>query len=602
MPLFSIPLHARTKQTARTSTGGKAPVKKLATAAARESAPPTGGVRKFTEKGKKLKDEVVTAQDAVESLKRALGKKVPGTTEYNEAKTEYETAVAKATALEQAYDAMPDAEKYVKKTADASHADDILLEDPKTGAIRPAAASSQGTRSGASSSEARHKELEREWPLFAGGSAATQQAFQALIDDAKLAEKQALFVKNKAREPSSKKRKAADTPASGPEKRAQTEASVLKPIETAFAFQDNTNTTVGVDTDEEEQLTEKLPKLTGVIQPNESTERSQWYENQKEAFPELYAQFEELHKLENKQLQLEREPVPDKDAIEALTMPIAVAKNMFKLEKSLKYARHTDPIKRKMKAIKENYEKQWKLYTELLKIPNKEKKKIYNDLRKYYGTLVKDLQKLVKNQDALPSLDPNMTMEEAEAMLNENNKKRKALQKKLEKATKKSDQAEYKYQLKLAERAIVFAGRIYRKFAKELPKPPIMVPREKTVSSKSSASSSPPAKASAPAADTVADPFQAVFTPENRILYEPLLPPKDLKKEQAEALKASTGPRDYIHPNDFTAYGAPFAEQVISREQVEADIKAFEEELAAMEKTKPVAAWAKEINGPIRID
>ena len=37
---------ARTKQTARKSTGGKAPRKQLATNAARKSAPATGGVKK----------------------------------------------------------------------------------------------------------------------------------------------------------------------------------------------------------------------------------------------------------------------------------------------------------------------------------------------------------------------------------------------------------------------------------------------------------------------------------------------------------------------------------------------------------------------------
>ena len=37
---------ARTKQTARMSTGGKAPRKQLATKAARKSAPSTGGVKK----------------------------------------------------------------------------------------------------------------------------------------------------------------------------------------------------------------------------------------------------------------------------------------------------------------------------------------------------------------------------------------------------------------------------------------------------------------------------------------------------------------------------------------------------------------------------
>ena len=37
---------ARTKQTARKSTGGKAPRKQLATKVARKSAPSTGGVKK----------------------------------------------------------------------------------------------------------------------------------------------------------------------------------------------------------------------------------------------------------------------------------------------------------------------------------------------------------------------------------------------------------------------------------------------------------------------------------------------------------------------------------------------------------------------------
>ncbi|XP_041494012.1 histone H3-like [Microtus oregoni] len=41
-----IPVMARTKQTARKSTGGKAPRKQLATKAARKSAPATGGVKK----------------------------------------------------------------------------------------------------------------------------------------------------------------------------------------------------------------------------------------------------------------------------------------------------------------------------------------------------------------------------------------------------------------------------------------------------------------------------------------------------------------------------------------------------------------------------
>ncbi|XP_045529833.1 uncharacterized protein LOC123717735 [Pieris brassicae] len=42
----AVVVMARTKQTARKSTGGKAPRKQLATKAARKSAPPTGGVKK----------------------------------------------------------------------------------------------------------------------------------------------------------------------------------------------------------------------------------------------------------------------------------------------------------------------------------------------------------------------------------------------------------------------------------------------------------------------------------------------------------------------------------------------------------------------------
>ena len=42
----TLPPMARTKQTARKSTGGKAPRKQLATKAARKSAPATGGVKK----------------------------------------------------------------------------------------------------------------------------------------------------------------------------------------------------------------------------------------------------------------------------------------------------------------------------------------------------------------------------------------------------------------------------------------------------------------------------------------------------------------------------------------------------------------------------
>jgi histone H3 len=44
--LLELSIMARTKQTARKSTGGKAPRKQLATKAARKSAPATGGVKK----------------------------------------------------------------------------------------------------------------------------------------------------------------------------------------------------------------------------------------------------------------------------------------------------------------------------------------------------------------------------------------------------------------------------------------------------------------------------------------------------------------------------------------------------------------------------
>ena len=45
-PQANKAIMARTKQTARKSTGGKAPRKQLATKAARKSAPATGGVKK----------------------------------------------------------------------------------------------------------------------------------------------------------------------------------------------------------------------------------------------------------------------------------------------------------------------------------------------------------------------------------------------------------------------------------------------------------------------------------------------------------------------------------------------------------------------------
>ena len=53
-----IPTHARTKQTARKSTGGKAPRKQLATEAARKSAPATGGVITKAHQIRRLKREM----------------------------------------------------------------------------------------------------------------------------------------------------------------------------------------------------------------------------------------------------------------------------------------------------------------------------------------------------------------------------------------------------------------------------------------------------------------------------------------------------------------------------------------------------------------
>ncbi|EPB79178.1 hypothetical protein ANCCEY_01705 [Ancylostoma ceylanicum] len=59
---------ARTKQTARKSTGGKAPRKQLATKAARKSAPATGGVKK----PHRYRPGTVALQEREE--KRELGK------------------------------------------------------------------------------------------------------------------------------------------------------------------------------------------------------------------------------------------------------------------------------------------------------------------------------------------------------------------------------------------------------------------------------------------------------------------------------------------------------------------------------------------------
>ncbi|XP_067052224.1 LOW QUALITY PROTEIN: histone H3, embryonic-like [Acropora muricata] len=58
---------ARTKQTARKSTGGKAPRKQLATKAARKSAPATGGVRNLIVTGLEPSSAVMALQEASEA-------------------------------------------------------------------------------------------------------------------------------------------------------------------------------------------------------------------------------------------------------------------------------------------------------------------------------------------------------------------------------------------------------------------------------------------------------------------------------------------------------------------------------------------------------
>lgn len=62
---------ARTKQTARKSTGGKAPRKQLATKAARKSAPSTGGVKKPHRYRYKYKQRKGTTRR--ENVERSLG-------------------------------------------------------------------------------------------------------------------------------------------------------------------------------------------------------------------------------------------------------------------------------------------------------------------------------------------------------------------------------------------------------------------------------------------------------------------------------------------------------------------------------------------------
>lgn len=68
---------ARTKQTARKSTGGKAPRKQLATKAARKSAPSTGGVKKphrYRYESKKKKEHSASAKRSLNDCRRALPK------------------------------------------------------------------------------------------------------------------------------------------------------------------------------------------------------------------------------------------------------------------------------------------------------------------------------------------------------------------------------------------------------------------------------------------------------------------------------------------------------------------------------------------------
>ncbi|KAF7891091.1 uncharacterized protein EAF02_001416 [Botrytis sinoallii] len=63
---------ARTKQTARKSTGGKAPRKQLASKAARKSAPSTGGVKKPHRPGTVALREIRRYQKSTELLIRKL--------------------------------------------------------------------------------------------------------------------------------------------------------------------------------------------------------------------------------------------------------------------------------------------------------------------------------------------------------------------------------------------------------------------------------------------------------------------------------------------------------------------------------------------------
>ncbi|GKE89383.1 histone H3.2 [Tanacetum coccineum] len=62
---------ARTKQTARKSTGGKAPRKQLATKAARKSAPATGGEAPVSEIAQDFKTDLRFQSSAVSALQEA---------------------------------------------------------------------------------------------------------------------------------------------------------------------------------------------------------------------------------------------------------------------------------------------------------------------------------------------------------------------------------------------------------------------------------------------------------------------------------------------------------------------------------------------------
>ena len=66
---------ARTKQTARKSTGGKAPRKQLATKAARKSAPATGGVKKTS--SLQTWNSCTSRNQKISKVNRAFNPKAP---------------------------------------------------------------------------------------------------------------------------------------------------------------------------------------------------------------------------------------------------------------------------------------------------------------------------------------------------------------------------------------------------------------------------------------------------------------------------------------------------------------------------------------------